>query len=273
VAPPLDLNGTDGGGGIPSPKSKLQPLNYVADLFAAFAMNEPAAACNTDRSGNGRDFSPGKGPIASEMANVMDLVPGKAACIPGSTVLYPSAPAYCSQADQAWQLEGEWTCAFRFWNSKPATGSGGGSGASWNSVPLCIYPTLPASIQLIIYVNALNQLCTYSENMKAPNGFESTLYVPPNQWTFLTHRRDAAGTVTLGVGTGPKAAQQSYQSGGLAQRPQNTPGQAGFTAYFGKYPLDGNGGGGAFADFVFWTRRLTDAELLPQVRAAMAGAP
>lgn len=259
--------GASGGGGA-RPVSTLQPLNYAANIVAAYALNEPAAACNVDRSGQGRDFVTA-GQLASEMCNVMDLVPGKGAIMPALVnSIYSTQPQDCAQFGAYWQLQGELSLTFRYW-SCPVLGL-----AQFFSPVYCnATPTATSSVAFQAAFDAVTMRFTYyAETLKVGQLFTSTLVPPANAWSFMSLRRRADGTVRLGIGTGPRQSQQTYQDSGALLLPNSTVAGPTWFARFGwnRDAAPVQPGGGPMADVIVWNRFLTDAELEPQYGAAMA---
>lgn len=259
-----------GAGGGRAPRvSTLQPLTFPANIVAAYALNEEAAPCNVDRSGQGRNFVTA-GSLASDMGNVPDLIPTKQAIIGMNVVdgVYTSQPRNCTQFGAYWQQENELTVTFRYW----LTGLYGGQ--TYSPVYCNATPTGTSSVAFQVAVTNTGALAYYAERAKVGQLFTSTLLVPTNRWVFLSCRRRANGTVRLGIGTGPSASEQSYQDSGALQLPQSS---VSGPTWFCRFGLNVDAapiqpGGGPMADFVCWNRFFTDAELLVQVAAAMAGA-
>lgn len=260
--------GSGGGGRVPR-VSALQPLNFPGNIVAAYALNEAAAACNTDRSGQGRNFVTA-GQLASEMGNVPDLIPTKQAILGMSLVngVYATQPIKCEQFGAYWQQQGELTVTFRYW----LTGVLGGQ--TYSPVYCNATPTGTSSVAFQVAVTPTGFLAYYAEALKVGQLFTSTLPVPANQWAFLSCRRRASGTVRLGVGVGPSSADQTYQDSGPLLLPNSTVAGPTWFCRFGhnsdSAPVQP--GGGPMADFVCWNRFFTDAELLAQASVAMAGA-
>lgn len=255
-------------GGGRSPVSKLQPLIRPANVIAAYAFNEPAAACNTDRSGNGLDFT---GALASELANVMDLVPGKAAVIPAGSTLYSTAPLFCRQYSQAWlALYGEMTTTMRVWGTAPSTVAGGRALLYCNATD-----TTNGSCALEFYVDRVTnafRLGAYSERNKAGQAFTSGLEVPPNEWIYVSYRRSAAGVVTLGTHRGKKGKTAAFESYNFGQLPATTV-SAGMSVSWARTHWGADESDYVWADNAFWNVALTDDELAGLAAVAMAGAP
>lgn len=261
-------DGTPGWPGNPQPfideiGSSLQPLNYSANIVAAYALNEPAAACNTDRSGNGKDFVTSR--LASDMANAPDLVPGKA-CIwsPGP---YAAAPIQCRQTDNVWGMFGEVTVAHRVFISDPENTTEHCFGQMQGTPP----GTASVAFQWGIVGNGATPACLYyyaETAAKAGITFISTLQVLSNAWYWVTARRRSDNTVRLGIGTGPNAAQQTYQDSGALGTPGTAVANPRYLALCAHQddtvPIRGG-----MADLIVWNRFLTDAELVPQYTAAM----
>lgn len=254
------------------PISTLQPLNYAANLVAAYAFNEPAAACNLDRSANARNFVTA-GALASDMMNVPDLMPGKAAIMgaPANT-FYTGQPLDCAQSGAHWQLQNELTVTFRWFLVAPV------STITYSPVYCNATPTGTSSVAFQVAVTNNYRLAYYAERSKVGQLFISTaagLVCEPNRWLFISCRRRADGTVRLGVGRGPTPAQQSYEDSGALQLPlSSVSGSAWFCRFCNnRDSAPTQPGGGPIADFMCWNRFLTDAELEPQYAAAMAGAP
>lgn len=249
--------------------STLQPLTFPGNIVAAYALNEQAAPCNIDRSGQGRNFVTA-GQLASEMGNVPDLIPTKQAIL-GMSVLngvYTTQPLNCAQFGAHWQQQGELTVTFRYW----LTGLLGGQ--TYTPVYCNATPTGTSSVAFQITVTPAGNLAYYAEALKVGQLFVAAgLSVPTNQWVFLSVRRRADGTVRLGVGTGPNAADQVYQDSGPLLLPNSTISGPTWFCRFG-HNVDAapvQPGGGPMADFVCWNRFYTDSELLLQASPAMLG--
>ena len=251
--------------------SQLQPLNYAANIVAAYALNESASECNLDRSANGRNFVTA-GQLASDMANLPDLIPGKGAIlgVSSTNALYTGQPRYCSQYGAHWQLEGELTVTFRWWNAAPV------DSAAHTPIYCNAEPTGTSSVAFQVSCTSGHQLAYYAEHLKAGQLFISTLpglVVTPNQWLFISLRRKSDGTVRLGVGRGPNSSDQTYQDSGALLLPQSTVSGATWRCRFG-HNVDASPeqpASGPMADVIVWNRFLTDDELKPQYGAAMRG--
>ncbi len=274
VWPASPRRGGGSGGGVvppPPPVSALQPLTMRPDnLVAAYAFNETGAACNTDRSGNENNFVWGN--LASELANVMDLIPGKAAVLGCASSLYPTAPTYCQQNSQAWALYGAMTIIERRWMAAPP---GVGTYRSFSVANAA--DTGAGSWAWQLACNGNNQFIYYAERNKVGQVFQSTLAIPTNQWSVLSMRRfgsgPLAGQVRLGVASGPGGGVKAYQqSVGLS--PPQTATTANMFCRWGYYiPSDVQQCGSAWADWACWNVDLTDAEVEAQAEVMLAGAP
>jgi hypothetical protein len=249
----------------PAGGATLQPLNYAANIVAAWALNEPAGDANLDRSGRGRHFTSSR--LASEMANAPDLVPGKS-CIwsPGP---YASAPKTCRQTDAVWGMYGEYTLAYRMFLSTPE-----------GSIEHCFVQGqgTPAGVASVAFQsgvigNGATPYCLYyyAERLKVGQVFFSTLSVTPNRWAWITQRRRADGSVRLGLGTGPSDEEQTYQDSGALLLPATASADPRYIN-IGGWQDDTTTMGGGMADLVIWDRFLSDDELKPQYAAAMRGA-
>jgi hypothetical protein len=261
------LGGGNGGGG-PLVESTLQPLNYAANIVAAYALNEPDAACNVDRSGNGKSFAGTF--LASDMANAPDLIRQKS-CI-WTTGPYPTAPVQCRQTDNVWGITGPMTVAHRLFVSVPETGAPGLVEHCCGQLQGTPPAVASALFQWGLVGNGATPHCVYyfaETAAKAPIVFISTLSVMPNRWVFITVRRRADNTVRLGFGTGPKESDQMYQDSGALGVPGTAVANPRYMV-IGAHQDSTLQVAGGMADLVVWNRFLTDAELVPQYRASMA---
>jgi hypothetical protein len=243
---------------VQSVVSVLQPLNYAANIVAAYALNEPAAPCNLDRSGNGRHFTGSR--LASDLANAPDLIPDKA-CVwaPGP---YALAPKQARQEGAHWALYGELTVAHRVWVSAPEELTERCFGQLQGTPPgtanvACQWGTLykAATPSLLYY---------YAETAaKASILFVSTLQCLVNTWQFITVRRRADNSVRLGLNTVYEDSGPLPAPGAVVADPR----------YFvvGAHQDDTALICGGMADLIIWNRFLTDAELIPQHEASMRG--
>lgn len=264
---PWPAVGPAGGGGA-APVSKLQPLTLPGNIIAAYAFNEPAAPCNTDRSGNGNNFVTSD--LASELANVQDLVPGKAAVIPAGSTLYSTAPKQCRQYSQAWlALYGECSTVLRVWGTAPASVAGGRTLMYCNA-----QDTTNGSCALQLYVllsAGVFKFGQYSERNKAGQAFTSALEVPPNEWTTLSYRRSATGLVTLGTHRGKGGKTKAYESYNFGQLPATTV-SASMSVSWAQTHWGADPSDYVWSDQVFWNVAVSDAVVESQAAVMMASA-
>lgn len=255
------VGGASGGGS--SRESILQPLNDPANIVAAYALNEPAAACNTDRSGNGRNFVTA-GFLASDMANAYDLIPGKA-CI-WTTGPYPTAPVQCRQLDAAWGHFTQFTLAHRVFVSVPETGAPGLIEHCFGQAQGTPPGAASVAFQWGIIGNGANPHCLYyfaETAAKVGIPFISNLFVSPNTWHFITVRRLADNSVILGVDGVYEASGALAAPGSVAAAPRYV--------VFGAHQDNTVPAASGLADWIFWSVAQSDAFLAAQQAPAMAG--
>jgi hypothetical protein len=250
-----------------SQASQLQPLNYAANIVAAYALNEPGADCNLDRSGNGRHFTSTR--LAADMSNGPDIIQGKA-CI-WSPGVWALAPKTCRQTGAHWGLFGELTIAYRMFVSAAEVGAEGLLEHCFLQGQGTPPGTASVAFQSGIIGNGATPHCLYyyAERLKVGQAFISTLSVPPNRWVFVTLRRRSNGTVRLGRGLGPLPADQTYQDSGALLLPQTAAADPRYLN-IGGWQDDTHLMGGGKADLVIWNRFLSDEELEPQYALPMA---
>lgn len=257
--------GGAGGGSLP-PVSALQPLTTrPANIIAAYAFNEPAAACNVDRSGKGHDFVTASY-LASEMANVPDLIPGKAAVIAAGNQLYASAPRSCKQVSQDWAQYGELTVCWRNWMCAPV-----------DATPHCFAyanaaDTTNGSVAFELACDSGHRFTYYAENMKAGIAFSTSWVCTPNEWQFIMFKRLASGVVRIGRMSGKGGKDVVWETSGALALPSSST-IAGSSVSFGRTSYDAQPGSNAWADWQAWNVALTDAECEAHGRVAMASAP
>lgn len=261
-AQPSDVAGTG------TAQSALQPLTTAtASIVAAYAFNEPAAACNTDRSGNGNDFVTSN--LASELANVPDIIPGKAAVLAGGAGLYDTSPASCTQVSQAWNLYAALTIVMRVWMCAPV-----GVPKFRNFVVANANNTTLGSVAFQLACDSSNQLTYYAERLKVAQLLTApSLVVTPNQWLGLSLRRYVSGEVRLGIASGQGGRTKTYVDSSGLLLPQSADTTGMFTQWGNAYFSPAQPAGAAWADACVWSTALTDAQVEEQLRVAMAGVP